>query len=175
MRYECFMGLDIFHCPGRGRATRFFLLLAFPTAHHGAGLRAVSGFAHFPLPRPRPGYARFLASRISHCPPRGWATRGFCLRAFSTARHEAGLRAVSPFSHFPLPGPGPGYARFLLFHFSHCPPRGRATRIFLLLAFSTARHGAGLRAVSYFSHFPLPATGPGYAHFPTSRISHCPP
>ena len=75
-------------------------------------------------------------------------TRVFSLRAFSTARHSAGLRAFSRFSLFPLLGTGPDYARFLASRFFHCLARRRTTRVFLSLAFSTAWHGAGLRAFS---------------------------
>lgn len=136
------MGLDILHCPDRGLATRVFLLLAFSTARHGAGLRAVLGFARFSLPATGIGYARFPTSRLFHCPDECQATSFFPLLSFYTARHEAGIRAVFLFSLFPLPAMGPGYAHFLIFHFSHCPSRDRATRGFPLLYFSTARRGS---------------------------------
>ena len=98
-----------------------------------------NGFSLFPLPGMGSDYARFLTSRFFHCPVRRWATRVFLSLAFSTAWHGAGLRAFSHFSLFPLPGTALGYARFLVFSFFHCPTRGRATRVFSLLAFSTAR------------------------------------
>ncbi len=75
-------------------------------------------------------------------------TRVFLSLAFSTARHGARLRAFSRLSLFPLPGTAPDYARFLASRFFHCPARGQTTRVFLSLAFSTAWHGAGLRAFS---------------------------
>ena len=80
-----------------------------------------------------------MAFRFFHCPTRGRATRVFSLLAFSTAWHGAGLRAFSHFLLFPLPGTALGYARFLVFSFFHCLAWGRTTRVFSLLAFSTAR------------------------------------
>ena len=80
-----------------------------------------------------------MAFRFFHCPVRRWATRVFLSLAFSTARHGVGLRAFSHFLLFPLPGTALGYARFLTSRFFHCPTRGRTTRVFSLLAFSTAR------------------------------------
>ena len=85
------------------------------------------------------GYARFLASRFFHCPAWGRTTRVFSFLAFSTAWHGTGLRAFSRLSLFSLPGTAPDYARFLVFSFFHCLAWGRTTRVFLSLAFSTAR------------------------------------
>ena len=86
-----------------------------------------------------PDYARFLVFSFFHCLAWGRTTRVFLLLAFSTARHGTGLRAFSRLSLFPLPGTGSGYARFLVFSFFHCLARGQTTRVFLSLAFSTAR------------------------------------
>ena len=133
------MAFRFFHCLTQRWATRVFSLLAFSTAWHGAGLRAFSHFLLFPLPGMGPDYARFLTSCFFHCLAWGRTTRVFSLLAFSTARYGAGLRAFSHFLRFPLPGTALGYARFLTSRFFHCPTRGRTTRVFSLLAFSTAR------------------------------------
>ena len=66
------------------------------------------------------------------------------------------------------------YARFVIFSFFHCPDGDRATRVFLLSAFSTARTGTALRAFSHFPPFPLAGPGPRYARFLTFRFFHCP-
>ena len=119
-------------------------------------------------------YARFLIFSFFHCPDRDRATRGFSLSAFSTTRTGTALRAFPCFPPFPLPGPGLRYARFLAFRLFHCPDRDCATRGFSLSAFSTARTGTALRAISHFPPFPLPGPGLRYARFLTFRFFHCP-
>ena len=133
-----------------------------------------NGFSLFPLLDTALSYAHFLASRFFHCLAWGRTTRVFSLLTFSTAWHGAGLRAFSHFLLFPLPSTALGYARFLTSRFFHCLAWGRTTRVFSLLAFSTAQYGAGLRAFSHFSLFPLPGMGPDYARFLTFSFFHCP-
>ncbi len=117
-------------------------------------------------------YARFTASRFFYSPAR--ATRVSLPSAFSTARTGTGLRAFFCFSPFLLPGPRLRYARFPAFRFFYCPDRACVTRVFLLLAFPTARTAPAIRAFSCLLLFLLPGPGRGYARFPAFRFFYCP-
>ena len=172
--YARFPAFRFFYCPDRACPTRVFLLSAFSTARNGTALRAFYCLLLFLLPGPGTAYARFPAFRFFYCLDRARPTRVFLLSAFSTARTGTALRAFFCLSLFLLPGTGSAYARFSAFHFFYCPNRACATRVFLLLAFSTARPGPGLRAFFCLLLFLLPGTGMPYARFPVFSLFYCP-
>ena len=65
------------------------------------------------------------------------------------------------------------YARFSAFRFFYCPDRARPTRVFLLLAFSTARTGTALRAFFCLLLFLLHGPGLPYARFSAFCFFYC--
>ena len=172
--YARFLILSLFYRPDRVRVTRVFLSFAFSTARTGPALRAFSCLPLFLLPGPGLRYARFLIFRFFYRPDRVWITRVFMTSAFSTARTGPGLRAFPCLSLFLPPGTGRRYARFSAFRFFYRPDRARPTRVFLSLAFSTARTGTALRAFFCLPPFLPPGPGRPYARFLILSLFYCP-
>ena len=161
--YARFSAFRFFYRPDRAELTRVLLPSAFSTARTGPALRAFFCLPPFLLPGPGRPYARFLIFSFFYCPERDGPTRVFLSFAFSTALTGSALRAFYCLSPFLPPGPGLTYSRFSAFRLFYCPDRAGVTRVFLSLAFSTARTGPALRAFSYLPLFLPPGPGPDRA------------